>query len=148
MMPILPESSRSDLPPPGATGGGPAGPTAAIYLGRFRRRFLVADASSSRASWSPKSLNQAGCPDGISGGELVSRMQTQAIKYGIEIARGGISDFRQLPDGTFEAVLQVSSIKHVVQIDSSARFAGAKSPASYTFDLPLRIVSVELAPSC
>ena len=50
-------------------GGGPAGVTAAIYLARFHRRFLVVDANASRASWIPISHNLAGFPDGIAGNE-------------------------------------------------------------------------------
>lgn len=92
-------------------GGGPAGLTAAIYLGRFRRDFIIADASSSRASWIPKSHNHAGFPDGISGVELLSRMQAQAIKYGAQIVRGTVSQLIQLPDGTFEAMLQGKPFK-------------------------------------
>ena len=45
-------------------GGGPAGVTAAIYLARFHRRFLVVDANASRASWIPVSHNLAGFPEG------------------------------------------------------------------------------------
>lgn len=92
-------------------GGGPAGLTAAIYLGRFRRDFIIADASSSRASWIPKSHNHAGFPDGISGIELLSRMQAQAIKYGAQIVRGTVSQLIQMPDGTFEAMLQGKPFK-------------------------------------
>lgn len=92
-------------------GGGPAGLTAAIYLGRFRRRFLVVDAGCSRASWIPKSHNHAGFPDGIGGSELLGRMQAQANKYGTEIVRKEISDLKQLPDGTFEVVLQNTTLR-------------------------------------
>lgn len=38
-------------------GGGPAGLTAALYLARFERRFLLVDAGDSRASWIPTSHN-------------------------------------------------------------------------------------------
>ena len=87
-------------------GGGPAGLTGAIYLGRFRRDFIVADASSSRASWIPQSHNHAGFPDGISGVELLSRMRSQALKYGARIVCGTVAELAHLPDGTFEAVLE------------------------------------------
>jgi len=87
-------------------GGGPAGLTAAIYLGRFRRDFIVADAGSSRASWIPKSHNHAGFPDGISGVELLSRMQSQAIKYGANFVPATVTELARLPDGSFEAVLE------------------------------------------
>ncbi|MGQ9371631.1 NAD(P)/FAD-dependent oxidoreductase [Azospirillum sp. A39] len=72
-------------------GGGPAGLTAAIYLARFRRRFLVVDAGASRASWIPLSHNHAGFPDGIAGTELLARMHTQARRYGARIERGQVS---------------------------------------------------------
>ena len=34
-------------------GGGPAGLTAAVYLARFRRSFVLIDSGASRASWIP-----------------------------------------------------------------------------------------------
>jgi thioredoxin reductase (NADPH) len=66
-------------------GGGPAGLTAAIYLARFHIDILVVDGGKSRASWIPCTRNHAGFPDGISGKELVERMQAQACKYGAKI---------------------------------------------------------------
>jgi HI0933-like protein len=63
-------------------GGGPAGLTAAIYLGRFRRSVLVIDAGESRASRIPISRNHPGFPDGIVGAELVvraSRVGTEQV---------------------------------------------------------------------
>ena len=69
-------------------GGGPAGLTAAIYLGRFRRRVLVIDGGDSRASWIPTSHNHPGFPDGIHGEDLLGRMRLQASKYGATVRRG------------------------------------------------------------
>jgi thioredoxin reductase (NADPH) len=48
-------------------GAGPAGLTAAIYLARFRRDFLVLDGGPSRAELIPKTHNFPGWPDGVSG---------------------------------------------------------------------------------
>ena len=63
-------------------GGGPAGLTAAIYLGRFRRRVLVVDGGWSRAAWIVRSHNLPGFPDGVEGPVLLERMREQARLYG------------------------------------------------------------------
>lgn len=72
-------------------GGGPAGLTAAIYLARFHLDILVVDAGDSRAKWIPQTHNHAGFPEGISGAELLIRMQRQAEKYGATIKQNRIS---------------------------------------------------------
>ena len=84
-------------------GGGPAGMTAAIYLARFRRRFVVIDAAKSRCSWIPLSHNHAGFPEGIGGVELLMRMQQQAERYGAEIRHGAVERLERLDDGGFRA---------------------------------------------
>lgn len=66
-------------------GGGPAGLTAAIYLSRYRLTVAVFDDETSRTAMIPILHNHAGFPDGISGGELLARMRTQAQRYGASI---------------------------------------------------------------
>jgi len=87
-------------------GGGPAGLTAAIYLVRFRRRTMLIDAGDSRAALIPKSHNFPGFPDGISGGEILSRLNAHAIRYGAEVERGHVSDLKCREDGLFEATAE------------------------------------------
>ncbi|RAK56923.1 NAD(P)/FAD-dependent oxidoreductase [Phenylobacterium deserti] len=72
-------------------GGGPAGLTAAIYLARFRRDFLLIDGGASRASWIPVSHNYPGYPAGIKGKTLLRRMRIQAARYGAEIRDGRVN---------------------------------------------------------
>ena len=83
-------------------GGGPAGLTAAIYLARFHLKLQVVDAGKSRASLIPCTHNHAGFPDGISGTELIARMQAQAQKYGAAIETARVTRLERIAGG-FEA---------------------------------------------
>ena len=71
-------------------GAGPAGLTAATYLARFHRCFLVVDAGKSRARWIPTSHNCPGFPFGVAGPELLAKLRAQANQYGAEIVEGRI----------------------------------------------------------
>jgi thioredoxin reductase (NADPH) len=70
-------------------GAGPAGLTAAIYLARFHLSIRLFDSGNSRAALIPCTHNHAGFPEGISGLELLTRMNEQAERYGAqrELAR-------------------------------------------------------------
>ena len=80
-------------------GAGPAGLTAATYLGRFRRRVLVAHDEPSRACWIPVSHNMPGFPAGITGDAILSRMREQAEEYGAVLEAGRVEDLRADGDG-------------------------------------------------
>lgn len=72
-------------------GGGPAGLTAAIYLGRFHRRVVVVDKGEGRLAMIPVTRNHAGYPGGIPGRELLARMRTQAAEFGAELREGEVT---------------------------------------------------------
>lgn len=92
-------------------GGGPAGLTAATYLGRFRRRALLIDAGQSRATWIPRTHNLIGYTDGISGPELLERMRAQTEEFEVPAMRAIVTRLERLGDGAFAA--EVNGIRLV-----------------------------------
>ncbi len=92
-------------------GGGPAGLTAAVYLGRFRRRVLVIDAGCSRTGWIPRSHNLAGFPEGIAGSELLDRLRDQATLYGAQVRPGSVERLARDGDGGFTATLADATLR-------------------------------------
>jgi thioredoxin reductase (NADPH) len=71
-------------------GGGPAGLTAAIYLARYHLDVIVIDKGGSRAATIPLSRNLSGFPEGIGGLDLLTRMRTQAERYGARVREGNV----------------------------------------------------------
>ncbi|MBF0305184.1 MAG: NAD(P)/FAD-dependent oxidoreductase [Alphaproteobacteria bacterium] len=91
-------------------GAGPAGLTAGVYLGRYRRRVIVADGGPGRASLIPLSHNMAGFPDGLSGPDLLARMRAHSLRYGAEIVPGVVTGLER--DGAgFAATLDGRPIR-------------------------------------
>ena len=78
-------------------GGGPAGLTAAAYLGRARRRAVVFDAGESRAKWIPVSHNCPGFPEGITGERLLARMRAQADRHGARTVGAEVTRVERAP---------------------------------------------------
>jgi thioredoxin reductase (NADPH) len=62
-------------------GGGIAGLSAAIYLGRAQRDTLVIDSGHSMAKWEPVVENYLGFPKGVGGEELLKNGRAQAKRY-------------------------------------------------------------------
>jgi thioredoxin reductase (NADPH) len=65
-------------------GGGLAGLSAAIYLGRALRDVLIVDTGESLAIWEPEVQNYLGF-EKIEGRELLRRAREQALRYGAEM---------------------------------------------------------------
>jgi thioredoxin reductase (NADPH) len=80
-------------------GAGPAGLTAALYMGRFRRRVLVIDGGDSRAAWIPTTHNHPGFPEGVSGKALLALQRDHALRYGAEIRSGDVQTLSVTDDG-------------------------------------------------
>ncbi|MDB5592335.1 NAD(P)/FAD-dependent oxidoreductase [Enterovirga sp.] len=72
-------------------GGGPAGLTAALYLARFHRRFLVVDAGASRAASIPTSHNIPFFEDGIGGPDILARHRAHLARYDVVPVAGEVS---------------------------------------------------------
>src|SRR5687767_3452527 len=65
-------------------GGGPAGLSAAVYMGRFLRSTLVIDAGRGRASGHQLNENYLGFPKGIKVRRLRELGRQQAARFGVE----------------------------------------------------------------
>src|SRR5512138_1368749 len=79
-------------------GGGPAGLSAALILGRCRRRVLVCDAGRPRNAAS-RELHGFLTRDGVRPSELLAIGRRQLVKYGVEFVTGEVEDARRSRDG-------------------------------------------------
>lgn len=73
-------------------GGGIAGLSAAIYLGRAQRDTLVIDSGHSMAKWEPSVENYLGFPKGVDGEDLLKYGRKQAERHEVEFAEDEIVD--------------------------------------------------------
>jgi thioredoxin reductase (NADPH) len=73
-------------------GGGPAGLTAGLYAARGKMRVLLIEkmAPGGQAATTFHIENYPGFPDGIAGPDLAQAMETQAKKFGLEVASGEV----------------------------------------------------------
>lgn len=82
-------------------GGGLAGLSAAIYLGRAMRETLVIDNQKSMARWEPHVQNYLGFPDGISGEDLITKGRKQAERFEVVFTDDEIVDASREKGGAF-----------------------------------------------
>src|SRR3954470_12570358 len=80
-------------------GGGIAGLSAAIYLGRAERDTLVIDSGHSMATWEPEVWNYLGFPKGVSGDDLLKFGRQQAEHHEVDFADDEIKSVRRRKTG-------------------------------------------------
>lgn len=77
-------------------GGGPAGLTAGIYLSRARMNTLLIEKAlpGGQAILTEIIENYPGFPLGITGPELMQKMEEQAVRFGLKIEYGEVAEVR------------------------------------------------------
>jgi thioredoxin reductase (NADPH) len=94
-------------------GGGLAGLSAAVYLGRSGRKALLVDRGESMARWEPLVENYLGFPDGLSGEMLLERARAQVGRFGTQTATDRILRIRK-NDETF--LLEGASVYRSIRV--------------------------------
>ena len=80
-------------------GAGPAGLSAAIYMGRFRRRTLVVDAGDGRWSYGQVNQNYLGFPSGVGAQRLQRLGRAQAERFGVYFLAATVTGIRPAGEG-------------------------------------------------
>jgi thioredoxin reductase (NADPH) len=80
-------------------GSGPAGLSAAVYMGRFRRRTIVLDCGDGRWSYGQVNDNYLGFPSGVSAVRLRDLGRAQAGRFGVVFQDSEVTAVRAVADG-------------------------------------------------
>lgn len=89
-------------------GAGPSGLAASVYAGSEGLDTLVIEsfAPGGQAGTSSRIENYLGFPNGVSGWELAGRAQTQAQKFGVQVAVARtVRNIEKSVDGTFKVIM-------------------------------------------
>ncbi|MGW1160110.1 NAD(P)/FAD-dependent oxidoreductase [Streptomyces sp. NPDC002519] len=86
-------------------GGGPAGLSAALVLGRARRRTLVVDAGEPRNAPAAQ-LQGYLSRDGMPPAEFLAAGREEIARYGVELVRDRVVDAVRDADGAFDVTLE------------------------------------------
>jgi thioredoxin reductase (NADPH) len=80
-------------------GAGPAGLSAALYMGRMRRSVIVIDDREGRSTWHQVNRNYLGFPDGIHANKLREVGRQQVEKYGATFLSATAEEVRAEGEG-------------------------------------------------
>ncbi len=80
-------------------GGGPAGLSAAIYMGRFLRNVLVLDEGRGRSTYAQMNDNYLGFPNGVTARELRELGRQQAQRFGANFLHCRVDRMIKGPNG-------------------------------------------------
>ena len=111
--------------------------TAALYLARYDRRFVLFDAGNSRAAWIPESHNLPLFTQGIAGPEILRRQREHVEAYGASIIDAKVTKLEKGDSG------------FTVRFEEGTRTSGRTAPfillATGVTDIAPRIPDVEEA---
>jgi thioredoxin reductase (NADPH) len=127
-------------------GGGPAGLTAATYLGRFRRKVLVVDAGKSRAAQIPESHNHPGFA-GIAGTALLEALRRQARRYGVRLRHGEVAALERRGDHFAVTLAGAGAEIHAARVLLATGLTDT-SPALPNHDDAVRRAVIRYCPIC
>jgi len=93
-------------------GGGPAGLSAAVYMGRFRRKTLLIDSGEGRWVYGQRNENYLGFPRGVSSRRLRDLGVAQAARFGVVARPGRVEQLELMPGGKgFELTTSLGRLK-------------------------------------
>jgi thioredoxin reductase (NADPH) len=101
----MPDAAYSDTYDVAIVGAGPAGLTAAIWLGRYLRRVVVIDAGDPR-NWETRGIHGYLGLEGITPAELRGRGRDDARKFGATLVDATVSTVDRLDDDLFRVTLE------------------------------------------
>lgn len=130
-------------------GGGPAGLAAGLYTSRANLDTLLIEKGTlgGQLSWVKRIDNYPGFPDGISGSELASLMESQVLKFGLHVETASVIDIIYDPhiktvktdtrNFNAKAIIITTGISRKRQtIDGEERFQGSGVSYCATCDGP------------
>lgn len=138
--------ASSDILDAVVVGAGPAGLTAAIYLARFRRSFVVLHDGRSRARWIPRTHNHPGFPGGVKGTTLLARIRRQAEGFGARILEAKVERIERRRDGAF--VVSGEGFQHVARTVLLATGVHDNHPPLRGVATAIRRAVVRICPIC
>ena len=94
----MPEHDTHDIYDVAIAGGGPAGLTAALWLGRYLHRVVVVDSGDPR-NWETRAVNGFPGHPGIRPAELRGRTRDECRQFGVELIDGFVGRVRRDEDG-------------------------------------------------
>lgn len=118
-------------------GSGPAGYTAGIYASRAGMKPLMVEGGQpgGQLTITTEVENFPGYVDGVAGPQLMQDLRAQAVKYGLEILSGSVTevDFSQRP---FTAIVNnnqttIKADTVIISTGASARFLGLEDEEKY-----------------
>ncbi|MCW5802111.1 MAG: FAD-dependent oxidoreductase [Deltaproteobacteria bacterium] len=120
-------------------GAGPAGLSAAVYASSEGLDTILIDTfgPGGQAGTSSRIENYLGFPNGLTGQDLASRAQIQAVKFGVHLSVArAVVGIRTMEDGLFELAMNEGAPAHAraVIVASGAAYRRLDVPESSRFD--------------